>query len=191
MRRYITIWLKLVLVLTVWGGSSSAIGDPAGMNTKTVEKDGKTVKETTINSLGACGDQWSLTGDGTNTSEEEFIVSVSTSTTSTTELSSAYSGTSSCDNDTAYMEMRQYHFVAVVRENLAKDIARGSGEYVAAMADLEGCPSEVHDSFAQVVKRNYNRIYTEAEFDPKVILLNLENQIAADPLLAAQCSEIS
>lgn len=191
MRRVTATLVNLALVLTISGFTSSAIGEPAGMSTKTVEKDGKTVKETTISSLGACVDQWSVSDSGTSNSGERFIVSVSSSTTSIAELSSAYSGTSGCDNKTSHIEMQQYHFVAVVRENLAKDIARGSGEYVTTMANLEGCPSEAHDNFAQVAKRNYNRIFTQPEFNPEVILLNLENQIAADPLLASQCSEIS
>lgn len=145
--------------------------------------------KTTTGTLSGCGEPIEFTSDGST--GEELFISVSTSTTSTTYGLGSTSGTYDCDSNAAYIEMQQYRFVDVAHDNLAEDMAQGSGEYVTTMAYLEGCPSAVHDRFAQMAQRNFNRIFSQQEFDPEVILWNLENQIAADPLLKAQCSEVS
>lgn len=101
------------------------------------------------------------------------------------------SGTSGCEGDIAYHKIRQYRYVAITRDNLARDMARGGGEYLTAMAYLYGCPIETKDSFAQMTQRNFSHIIPQPDTDPETILINIEAQIAADPLLAAQCSGIS
>lgn len=95
------------------------------------------------------------------------------------------------DNKTAYLRMQKYRFVTVNRDNLAKDIAQGEGEYVTTMAYLEGCPTEFHDNFAQMTQHNFNQIFPKFEIGTETILLNLEAQIAKDPLLSAECSQVS
>ena len=67
-------------------------------------------------------------------------------------------------------------------------MARGGGEYLTALAYLEGCPPEVHGSFAQMAQRNFGEIIPRAEMEIAAILHNLEAQIAKDPLLAPSCS---
>jgi len=98
---------------------------------------------------------------------------------------------SSRKNQTAYRKTEQYRFVALTRENLARDIAHGGGEYLTTMAYLEGCPVEVHDSFAKMAQRNFRQIIPQAEMDTAAILDNLEAQIAKDPLLAFSCVRVS
>ena len=98
---------------------------------------------------------------------------------------------SSSEDEVAYQKLQQYRFVAVARDNLVKDMARGGGEYLSAMAYLQGCPAEVHNDFANMTQRHFNQIFPQPEMDTKTILLNLEAQIALDTKLAVQCSEIS
>ncbi len=98
---------------------------------------------------------------------------------------------SSSEDEVAYQKLQQYRFVAVARDNLVKDMARGGGEYLSAMAYLQGCPAEVHNDFANMTQRHFNQIFPQPEMDTKTILLNLEAQIALDTKLAAQCSEVS
>lgn len=89
------------------------------------------------------------------------------------------------------MELQQYRFVKITRDNLKIDMARGAGEYLTAMAYLEGCPREVHANFSKMVQLNFSDIFTQPLSDPETILINLEAQMAADPLLAARCSGIT
>lgn len=139
--------------------------------------------------LSGCGETIEFEGDGSK--DDTVLNMMSTSTTTTTYALGSTSGTFDCDTGFGSIDMQQYQFVAATRGDLARDIARGGGEYVTTMAYLEGCPSETHESFVKMAKRNYDRIFTQLELEPKMILLNLENQITADPLLAAQCSEVS
>jgi hypothetical protein len=91
----------------------------------------------------------------------------------------------------AYRKNEQQRFFALTRENLARDMARGGGEYLTAMAYLEGCPVEVHGSFAKMTQRNFKQIIPQAEMDAEAMLHNLEAQIAKDPLLLANCHGVS
>ena len=95
------------------------------------------------------------------------------------------------ERSAAYRETEQYRFFTLTRENLARDMARGGGDYLTTMAYLEGCPVEVHDSFAQMTQRNFKQIIPQAEMDTEAMLHNLEAQMANDPLLAASCSGVS
>jgi hypothetical protein len=98
---------------------------------------------------------------------------------------------SSRKNRAAYRNTEQHRFVALTGESLARDMARGGGEYLTTIAYLEGCPVEVHDSFAQMTRRNFSQIIPQAETKIAAILRNLDAQIANDPLLAAECNENS
>lgn len=163
-------------------------GKSTGVKHAKHTKSSKTEK-THTGTLSGCGDPIKFEGDGSK--EDTIFNMMSTSTTTTTYALGSTSGTFDCDDGFGSIEMQQYQFVAATKADLARDMARGGGEYVTAMADLEGCPAEAHDNFAQMAKSNYNRIFTQSELEPEVILLNLENQIAVDPLLAAKCSEVS
>ncbi len=98
---------------------------------------------------------------------------------------------SSRKNHAAYRKTGQQRFFALTRENLVRDMARGGGEYLTTMAYLEGCPVEVHESFAKMIRRNFGQIIPQAETGAEVVLQNLEAQIARDPLLVANCHGVS
>lgn len=124
----------------------------------------------------------------------EWILTVSTapeaSTASTTIVCPAlYTiNKSEYEDEITTMRMQQYRFIAITRDNLFKDMARGEGEYVNAMAALQGCPAGVHGQYAKITKYNFKRVFPTPEVDTETILLNLEAQIATDPLLAARCN---
>lgn len=110
----------------------------------------------------------------------------------TTDGSSEASSEATNNKDqAAYRKTEQHRFFALTRENLARDMARGGGEYLTAMAYLEGCPVEVHGSFAKMTQRNFKQIFPQAEMGVEDMLHNLELQIAKDPLLVAKCSSVS
>lgn len=144
-------------------------------------------KSTTTFTSSECGGEWTLNGSGSK--EDAFMMSVSSTTTTSTELSSTTSGL--CESSASNVDVQQYRFVASSMNNLAKNIAQGGGEYVTTLANLEGCPIETHEKFSQLVQKNFIQIFSESGVDPNKVLLNIENKILADPLLSSKCSTIS
>jgi hypothetical protein len=98
---------------------------------------------------------------------------------------------SSRGSHTANRKTEQQRFFALARDNLVRDMARGGGEYLTAMAYLAGCPVEVHGSFARMTQRSFKQIIPQAEMDAESMFHNLQLQIAKDPLLVATCSAVS
>ena len=74
----------------------------------------------------------------------------------TSEESTASTNEMTDDGDTAYRKKQQYRFVKITKDNLAKDMARGGGGYVTAMAYLQGCPVEVHNDYAGMLQHNFS-----------------------------------
>jgi len=107
-------------------------------------------------------------------------------TTSFAYLGAATSGTGGCERNYSYLS--QYRFAAVNKDKLALDMARGSGEYINAMAFLQGCPVEIYDTYAQVVKRKFNHIFPQSETDPILIVTNLNTLVDKDPVLGGRCN---
>ena len=88
-------------------------------------------------------------------------------------------------------ELQRIFYVHETRDKLARDMARGTGEYLTSMAYLHGCPVETHERYAEISQQNFERIFTDFETDTETLLLNLEAQIAKDSLLARECKWIS
>ncbi len=91
----------------------------------------------------------------------------------------------------AYRKTEQQRFIVLTREHLIRDMARGGGEYLTAMAYLEGCPIEIHGNFAKMTQRNFMQIVPQTGMGVEAILHNLEVQIAEDPMLVANCHSVS
>ncbi len=91
----------------------------------------------------------------------------------------------------AYRKTEQQRFIVLTREHLIRDMARGGGEYLTAMAYLEGCPIEIHGNFAKMTQRNFMQIVPQTGMGVEAILHNLEVQIAKDPMLATNCHSVS
>ena len=151
----------ILLTTLIWSVSSSAIHDSGNCNIHSLED---------------------LEGLG-----EDILIS--TSTTSCHASSSSSEASSKSDqNDFTHREIQQRLFVKSVADELAGDVSRGGGEHLTSMAFLEGCPVETHDEFARLAQKNFNQIFPDPDADTEVILYNIEEMIAADPLLASKCS---
>ncbi len=79
-------------------------------------------------------------------------------------------------------------FVKLNSDNLASDMAQGGGEYLATLAYMEGCPTEVHEKFSQMTQNNFHRIYERPDPDPEDILDIVGKEIRKDPLLSYKCT---
>lgn len=120
-----------------------------------------------------------------------IITSLPLSLASTTALNmlfttSKISGIDGCDR-VAAIKFQQYRFTAIAKDNLVKDMASGEGEYVTALAHLQGCPIEIHSRYTEMTQLNFYQIFPSSQAEPKTILSNLYVEIMKDPLLAKEC----
>lgn len=120
------------------------------------------------------------------------VLAATTNGTSGNQTFGMTSGTSNCDqNDTVQNEKMQEHFVATNFENISDDMARGEGQYIAAMADLMGCSSAVQVDFARVSQEKYEVLFGASSVDAKTWLGGFKSEMAKNPALAAGCGRIS
>ena len=120
-----------------------------------------------------------------------ILVSFTMTTAYTFVVASCYSSQASTDStnrrNSEYAEIRQQLFVRSVADRLGGDAARGAGEYLEAMAYPHGWPAETHAEFARLAQSNFTRLFPDHDVDSEVVLHNIREMIAADPLLASSC----
>ena len=188
MRNYlVVVFVLFVLFMAspIWGQSSSTTPDDDTSEPKL---------DKVWDFAGSCMEFMGEVDDTEHRHDFSESLLVSSTTTTGCVVSSTFitsTELSSPEDKVAYQELQQYRFVRINRDNLEMDMARGAGEYLITMAYLEGCPAEIHDIFSKMAQRNFSRIFSHPKSNPTTILINLETQMAADPLLAAQCSAIS
>ena len=98
------------------------------------------------------------------------------------------SGTSNCDTkgfNTATIE--QERFVANNFAGLAKDMASGEGEQLAALAGLLGCPAVQQTRFNTVAQKNYNTIFANDSATPAEVLTAAKGVVSRDAELSVTC----
>jgi hypothetical protein len=85
-------------------------------------------------------------------------------------------GTSECSQPSAFVKNdRLNEFVVANMDNLAKDIAMGGGETLAAFAELLQIPTEKRSEFYQKLQANFAKIFTSEN----VVLANVVDNVAA------------
>jgi hypothetical protein len=86
------------------------------------------------------------------------------------------SGTSNCEKPASFSSNKKLNeFVSANMDNLARDIARGSGEYLNTLAILAEVPESKHDVFYRQLQSNFSSIYTS----DKVTHIDVLNRIEA------------
>lgn len=89
------------------------------------------------------------------------------------------SGTSECDQyKKFYTSERLNIFVADNMDNLAKDIAQGSGEYLNTLAVLMEVPEGQRADFYSRLQGNFSQIYTSDQVTSIDVLKNIETVIS-------------
>ena len=84
-------------------------------------------------------------------------------------------GTSNCDTPSSFVSNeRTKEFVVANMDNLAKDIARGSGETLEAFADLMQVPAGQRPAFYQKLQSNFAKIFTSGD----VVMANVVDNVA-------------
>ena len=90
------------------------------------------------------------------------------------------SGTSECDQyQQIWTSQRLNTFVAENMDNLAKDIAQGSGEYLNTLAVLMEVPEGQRSSFYSQLQSNFPQIYTSDQVTSVDVLKNIETVISS------------
>jgi len=98
------------------------------------------------------------------------------------------SGTSNCDAQPKLMaESSQEQFVQSNFTSLAKDMAAGEGENLAAFAELLGCGAENEKAFGALMQSRYAEIVGD-DHAPSAVVAGVKQALAAEPELASRCA---
>lgn len=88
------------------------------------------------------------------------------------------SGTSNCDRPANFSSNQKLQeFVADNMDNLARDIARGNGEYLNTMAVLASVPEEKRADFYSRLQANFSSIYSSEKVTHVDVLSNIETLV--------------
>ena len=109
-----------------------------------------------------------------------------TSTTNAVIISS-----SGLPDNAAYDRLQRYRFVAQTHNRLAADFSAGGGEHADALISLFGCPPERRVQYINLVRQDFDQIFTANETDPANILARLEAGITQHPDLSIECTRVS
>ena len=90
------------------------------------------------------------------------------------------SGTSNCEQPKAYTHNEKLNtFVADNMDNLARDIARGNGEYVNTLAVLMDVPETQRISFRSQLQSHFSQIYPSDKVTHSEVVQNIIHVVAA------------
>ena len=85
------------------------------------------------------------------------------------------SGTSECDRYKTFASNEKVNrFVAENMDNLAKDIAKGNGEYLSTLAVLLEVPEAQRGEFNSKLQGHFTEIYTSEQVSSTDVLNNIE-----------------
>jgi len=119
-------------------------------------------------------------------------VQILAATTNGTSINQAFgisSGTSNCDAKSIVLaERQQESFVANNFSGLAKEMATGEGEQLAALAGLLSCPATEQSRFNTVAQRNYETIFVNDATTPTEMLSAVKHVMSSDAELSAACN---
>ena len=116
------------------------------------------------------------------------ILAVTTNNTAGNQSFAISSGTSNCDakgTDTSSLD--QERFVASNLSSLAKDMAVGEGEQLAALSGLLGCPAAQQSRFNNVTQQNYQAIFASDAATAAQVLGAVKGVVSSDAELASTC----
>jgi hypothetical protein len=86
------------------------------------------------------------------------------------------SGTSNCEQYQSFTMNKQLNtFVADNMDSLAKDIAKGEGEYLDTMASLMELDRAQRPQFYALLQKNFSRIYSSPAVTPADVLAGISS----------------
>lgn len=112
---------------------------------------------------------------------------ISTMGPSTTSYFSSFGPCSMYAGD-GYTPARQ-SFLDESLAPLKVDAARGKGEYINALAELSGCPSDKFGKFGSVLQNHYSKVFSEQ--NSSSILSQVDQVVNSEPELKGSCRPIA
>lgn len=104
-----------------------------------------------------------------------------TNSSSSNPLLGLLSGTSGCENPGVVKnDFQQKMFVAQNLDDLAKDVAQGSGDHLNSMANLMGIEEGDKGQFYKLAQANYGSIFKSSDSDYNDVLAALNGVMASD-----------
>lgn len=116
------------------------------------------------------------------------LFAATTNATSGSQTFGITTGTSHCSESALVAVHNQKTFIAMNKDALKAEIAKGQGEKLAAMAFLFGCESPQQARFNTALRSQYAGIFQE-ESDASVHY-EVKEALKQDAVLAASCSKI-
>lgn len=113
------------------------------------------------------------------------VLAVTTNGTFGNQTFGISSGTAGCDSGgtvTASEKLRM--FANANMENLAQDMAAGTGESLTTMAKLMGIPDADRAAFYSATKANFGRIFSSADVTAEQVITSVKAVMAEDAALA-------
>lgn len=105
------------------------------------------------------------------------------------QASAITSGTSNCTNAAASAAIEnQESFMANNYSVLSKEMAQGSGETLAGLAETLGCDTSVQPAFASYLQQSYAKIFTQP--GAMAALDATRRELKANAELARSCSQL-
>lgn len=143
-------------------------------------------------SFAFAGDSSSGCGLGWEVAPKQSLVSSFTRSLVNSTASSTIAmtlGTSGCaKHSIVYNEKQGIHFVESNKMELAVEMAKGQGEFVAGLAEVFGCQNA--KAFGSMVQNKYESVLPNANVSGVELYNNLRNEIKNDSALNASCSLI-
>lgn len=103
------------------------------------------------------------------------VLAVTTNGTSGNQTFGITSGTLNCDQPSKIVSIeRVNNYVADNMDSLAKDIARGDGEYLHTLAVLMDVPETDRAAFYNRLQSNFSRIYPSPEVTSTDVVKHIE-----------------
>lgn len=131
-------------------------------------------------------------GMGYEVAPKQSLVSSSTRSIVNATFSSTIAmtlGTSGCaKHSIVYNEAKGIHFAETNMNQLAIEMARGNGEFVASFASVYGCADA--SAFGSMVQSNYEAVLPSTKTTGVELYNNVKSQIKNNAALSASCSLI-
>lgn len=113
------------------------------------------------------------------------VLAITTNGTSGNQTFAITSGTSGCTQDgVVRTNWKTAAFIDQNMNKLARDMSRGEGESVDALATLVGVKAEDKEIFASVLQKNFGSIFASDSVDSEAVRANLHEVLARDGRLA-------
>lgn len=115
-------------------------------------------------------------------------LAVTTNSSFLTQLFGITSGTSGCSASEWVMNNKEaVQYAETNFQNLKVDMARGSGESLAALSQIAGCSGLSSESVGQVTRDSFSEIVTSEEITAVEMLQNWGRVLRSSPQTARTC----